>query len=146
MVTRVSAKAQFEYIADSLNTGIKNELERRGVQTTKVLRNAELEVLSGTRSGRKYTRLPNRSSVAGEPPAAQFGTLRREWNEDTLTEGNRVVSRLTSNTEYAGWLEDGTSKMKPRPYVNRIIDKAMQEIERIHGEPYSKFISIWTRR
>lgn len=146
MATRVNAKAQFEYLAESLNTGIKNELERRGVRTTKALRNAELEVLSGTRSGKKYKRLPNRSSAPGEAPATQSGTLRREWSEDTLMEGNRMVSRLTSNTEYAGYLEDGTRKMEPRPYVERIIDKAMPEIEKIHGEPYSKFISIRTRR
>lgn len=78
MVTRVSAKAQFEYIAKELDSNIRNELYKRGVKVTNALRNAEIEVLSGTRSGKKYKGLQNTSSAPGEPPAVQSGDLRED--------------------------------------------------------------------
>ena len=41
-----------------------------------------------------------------------------------------------SNAMYAGYLEDGTSKMAARPFRQPIIDKAQAEIEAIYQEPW----------
>lgn len=56
-------------------------------------------------------------SAPGEPPHKQTGFLREsvtyETDEDSLT------GRVGTNVEYGKFLELGTSKMKPRPWLRR---------------------------
>lgn len=134
------AGEQFRELAEKLDDSIKFELYQRGAQATKVLRNTELEVLSGSRGGKKYKRLPNRSSAPGEPPASQSGDLMEYWNEDTLVEGNRVISRIKSDTEYAKYLDEGTSRMAARPIKKPITEKAEPQIREIFNGPYVTFL------
>jgi len=67
------------------------------------------------KSGIKYPRLPNRSSSAGEAPADQSGALRKSvqykvWRYDLMQVGTTL--------SYGNLLENGTYKMKKRPYVS----------------------------
>ena len=132
----MGVEAEFQACAKNLNDSIKREMARNGAMATNTLRNVELEVLSKGGSGKKYKRLPNRSSAPGEAPAPQSGNLRQDWNDETLIEGNRVTSRLKSNVKYAGWLEDGTKKMAKRPFVNPIKKKAEPEVVKIFGSDF----------
>ena len=43
---------------------------------------------------------------------------------------------LESGEKYASMLENGTSKIAPRPFVDKIKEKAEPEIRKIYGEPY----------
>ena len=141
-----SAEMKFSQYAEKINDGMRKELYRRGVEITKVLRKKELEVLSGTRSGIKYKSLPNRSSAPGEAPAAQSGDLRKYWDDETIRQGNGhvsiVTSRITSLTKYAGYLNDGTHnedgsvRMAPRPFVDKITEQAEPQISKIANAPY----------
>ena len=114
--------AEFDACAKNLDEIIKREMMRKGALATNTLRNVELEVLSKGGSGRKYKRLPNRSSAPGETPAPQSGHLRQDWDDETLIEGSRVTSRIKikSNVKYAKWLEGGTKKMASRPFIDPI--------------------------
>ena len=136
----ISAGMKFAQYADRISDGMRDELYRRGVQITQVLRRTELEVLAGARNGIKYKSLPNRSSAPGEAPAAQSGKLRQEWDDITERQGNGhtsiVTSRITSTTPYAGYLEEGTESMAARPFVDKIIEKAEPEILEIARAPY----------
>ena len=132
----MGVEAEFQACAKNLNDSIKREMARKGAMATNTLRNVELEVLSKGGSGKKYKRLPNRSSAPGETPAPQSGNLRQDWNDETLIEGNRVTSRLKSNVKYARWLEDGTKKMAKRPFVNPIKKKAEPEVVKIFGSDF----------
>ena len=132
----MGVEAEFQACAKNLNDSIKREMARKGAMATNTLRNVELEVLSKGGSGKKYKRLPNRSSAPGETPAPQSGNLRQDWNDETLIEGNRVTSRLKSNVKYSGWLEDGTKKMAKRPFVNPIKKKAEPEVVKIFGSDF----------
>lgn len=132
----MGVEAEFQACAKNLNDSIKREMARKGAMATNTLRNVELEVLSKGGSGKKYKRLPNRSSAPGETPAPQSGNLRQDWNDETLIEGNRVTSRLKSNVKYDGWLEDGTKKMAKRPFVNPIKKKAEPEVVKIFGSDF----------
>lgn len=132
----MGVEAEFQACAKNLNDSIKREMARNGAMATNTLRNVELEVLSKGGSGKKYKRLPNRSSAPGETPAPQSGNLRQDWNDETLIEGNRVTSRLKSNVKYARWLEDGTKKMAKRPFVNPIKKKAEPEVVKIFGSDF----------
>lgn len=136
----ISAGMKFAQYAEKISDGMRDELYRRGVQITQVLRKTELEVLAGARNGIKYKSLPNRSSAPGEAPAAQSGKLRQEWDDITERQGNGhtsiVTSRITSTTPYAGYLEEGTERMAARSFVDKIIEKAEPEILEIARAPY----------
>lgn len=151
-----------EQVAD-----INRQAVSRGVRAVNALRNAELEVLKGQRSGKVY-RKPGtygkmskatkkllgdydhklkggqlyRASAPGEPPARRTGNLRMHWNGQVKSEnasggGVTVVAELESQEPYAAALEHGTPKMAARPYVEKIKEKAMPEIGRIYKEPYT---------
>lgn len=134
-------KAAEERIED-----IDKQVLSRVVRVTNALRNSALKVLGGTRSGRRYKRPGTmnsyyQASAPGEPPAVRTGNLRQNWNPYTAVEsggaGSTVLAGLESGEKYAGYLEKGTSKMAPRPYVDRIKEDAKPEIERIFSEPYT---------
>lgn len=95
-----------------------------------LLRNAALDVLGHDGSGRVYR--GHVASAPGEPPAPQFSSLRNNWNQQKLAQGNgggvRIILRIKSKMHYAGYLEHGTSRMLPRPYHDRIKNKAKPQI------------------
>lgn len=115
-----------------------------GVRAVNAIRNAELEVLRGKRSGRVYRKPHTKShytaSAPGEPPARRTGNLRLNWNgtvESSITgSGLRVTAVLESQERYSTYLENGTRRMAPRPFKQPISEKAMPEIERIYHEKY----------
>ena len=49
----------------------------------------------------------------------------------------KVIVALESQESYAGYLENGTSKMAPRPFVDKIKEEAMPEIRQILSGPYT---------
>lgn len=117
----------------------------RGTRAVNQLRNAELEVLRGQRSGRVYKKPHSNAtytaSAPGEPPARRTGNLRLHWNGQVKggvssgTSASMTLS-LESQEYYSGYLEDGTSRMAPRPFKDRITEKAMPQINAIFDEPY----------
>ena len=123
---------------------VNRQAVSRGIQAVNALRNAELEVLKGQRSGRVYRKPHSKAtytaSAPGEPPARRTGNLRLHWNgkvkQERTAGGITVTAELESQEPYAGLLEHGTSGMAPRPFVERIKEKAMPEIKKIYGKPY----------
>lgn len=127
-------------------SGITTELNRkvlsRGVRAVNEIRNAELEVLKGQRSGRVYRKYPYRStytaSAPGEAPARRTGNLRLHWNGTVESHktgsGFEVTAVLESQEKYSVYLEYGTRRMAPRPFHDRIIEKARPGIERIYRD------------
>lgn len=128
-------------------TNINRKVVSRGVRAVNAVRNAELEVLKGQRSGRVYRkpytkRATYTASAPGEPPARRTGNLRMHWNGQVKSEnssggGVAIIAELESQEPYAGILENGSSKMAARPFTEKIKEKAMPEIQRIYGEPYT---------
>ena len=125
---------------------INRKVVSRGVRAVNAIRNAELEVLKGQRSGRvyrkPYTKATYTASAPGEPPARRTGNLRMHWNGQVKSEsssngGVAIIAELESQEPYAGILENGSSKMAARPFTEKIKEKAMPEIQRIYGEPYT---------
>ncbi len=138
---------------------IDYQVKSRGTRAVNALRNAEKRVLQGQRSGRKY-RKPYTggkskaerkksgyrppmytASAPGEPPARRSGNLRLHWYGDVqpraTSRGTEVLAVLESGERYASALENGTSKMAPRPFVERIKAEAAPEIKKIYSEPYT---------
>lgn len=127
-------------------TNINRKVISRGVRAVNAIRNSELEVLKGQRNGKvyrkPYSRTTYTASAPGEAPARRTGNLRMHWNgqvksENTSGGGVSIVAELESQEPYAAQLENGTSKMAARPFVNKIKEGAMPEIQRIYSEPYT---------
>lgn len=84
------------------------------------------QILTGSRSGRIYSRGKNRThqaSAPGEAPVTDYGTLRNSITTEVLRGANEVRGIVTINTEYAAALELGTERMRPRPYLSRLINE-----------------------
>ena len=88
---------------------------------------AQRSILSGPKTGRKYG--VHRASAPGEAPANDTGTLVRgievrKGQEDFTYEVHSIA-------DYAGYLEYGTSRMAPRPYLQPAAKKAEPDIVKL---------------
>lgn len=96
---------------------------------------------TATISYRTYT-----ASAPGEPPAMRTGTFRASWQPKQEVTGGAdsvsVRSYIESNAKtpkghHLGTiLENGTSRMAPRPYKEKVQQKALPKIKKIFKEPY----------
>lgn len=144
MTTPKKASGRLKIAVDDTVKKVNREAASRGMRAVNAIRNAELEVLRGKRSGRVYRKPHTKShytaSAPGEPPARRTGNLRLNWNgtvESSSTgSGLRVTAVLESQERYSTYLENGTRRMAPRPFKQPISEKAMPEIERIYREKY----------
>lgn len=142
-----------------MTADINHQARSRGTRAVNELRNAEQEVLKGQRSGRKYRKPYTGSktkkerkksgykppmyiaSAPGEAPARRSGNLRLHWAGDVVArqkQGNgvEVVAVLESQEKYAYYLEEGKG-MEARPFVEKIKEKALPEIEKIYNRPFT---------
>lgn len=144
MTTPKKASGRLKIAVDDTVKKVNREAASRGMRAVNAIRNAELEVLRGKRSGRVYRKPHTKShytaSAPGEPPARRTGNLRLNWNgtvESSSTgSGLRVAAVLESQERYSTYLENGTRRIAPRPFKQPISEKAMPEIERIYHEKY----------
>ena len=127
----IDAEVAFE--VGKINRQVVGRAKRGAV----LLRNSAAQVLGQDGTGRVYGR--HRASAPGQPPAPDTGNLRRNWREESFVQSNGlgrgldVKLRIRSDVPYAKYLEFGTHKMSPRPYVERIRSKARPEIESLFG-------------
>lgn len=161
-----SAGAAVRFCVRDVVKDINRKVASRGVRAVNAIRNAELEVLKGERSGKVYhkpgthgkatkaTRALKkdyghklrggqlyRASAPGEAPANRTGNLRMHWSGDVNVKDNpsggvTVDAVLESQEEYASCLEEGKG-MEPRPFVEKIKEKAEPEIRKIYNEPFT---------
>lgn len=142
MTTPKKASGRLKIAVDDTVKKVNREAASRGTRAVNAIRNAELEVLRGKRSGRVYRKPHTKShytaSAPGEPPARRTGNLRLNWNgtveSSSAGSGLRVAAVLESQERYSTYLE--TRRMAPRPFKQPISEKAMPEIERIYHEKY----------
>lgn len=147
-------------------TELNCKVVSRGVRAVNAMRNAQLRVLSGQRSGKVYKKPGTygkaskatrkllgdyghklkggqlyRASAPGEAPARRTGNLRLHWNGEIKSErssgGVAILAVLESGERYAAALENGTPKMAARPFMEKIKAEAMPEIQKIYSEPYA---------
>ena len=140
--------SQLSIIAEKICTDIKHQMESRAVDAANELRNAELEILRGQRGGRIYgvpgTKKRYQASAPGQPPAVRTGAFRLSWKPQAYVMFGSYISRIESDLQVGtkrsytlgDLLENGTSKMAPRPHQDKILEKAEPEIMRIYARDY----------
>lgn len=102
---------------------VKSGVNMRLPRAANALRNGELTVLSGNAS----------PSPPGSPPGRVSGFLRTAWTT-YYADGEAAKFGIASAAPYSGYLEEGTSKMAARPFVDRIQQTALPEIRSIFEE------------
>lgn len=76
------------------------------------------------RSGRTYGK--HKASGPGEPPAPDTGNLKNSvW---TGVDGEKLVGNVSVGAEYGAFLEFGTAKMAPRPFMRPALSNKTDEI------------------
>ena len=105
---------------------VRKQADLRKDRGANALRNAAV---------RKVLRGPS-PSAPGSPPGSKTGALRQSITPFTTG----VSFGVSAGVEYAEYLErgthkkDGSQKMAPRPFVEKIKEEALPEINRIFGE------------
>lgn len=149
-----SVGARLQYEGKKLYRQMISRMQDYGWIGVQYLRNAELKVLSGQRSGKRYnvpgtgrikyykrqhkatvTYRKYTASAPGEPPAVRTGVFRTSWQPvvKDMPEGVRLRLNTSQNgKKYPAYLENGTKKMAPRPYAERIQQAAEPQIRKAY--------------
>ena len=84
-----------------------------------------------------YGKKGHHPSFAGNPPAPDTGTLMRSITHEVSGKGKQVVGEVGSiihNSDYPKYLEYGTSKMKPRPWLSASLIKCQSWMSNLWKE------------
>jgi HK97 gp10 family phage protein len=100
------------------------------------------DIQQGSKTGITYQKYnPKRTHTAsreGEAPATDTGELVREITTSVFTRkkggGDEVVGQIVSGAPYSKHLEFGTTKMKPRPFMQKNLEKNRKKIRAIFKE------------
>ncbi len=85
-----------------------------------------------------YGKKKHHPSYPGEAPAPDSGDLMRSVTHDVEVNGDEVTGHIGSIAKYAPYLEYGTSKMKPRPFLSTALIKCHTFISNLHREIFGK--------
>lgn len=84
-----------------------------------------------------YGKKGHHPSYVGNPPAPDTGTLMRSITHEVTGNGKQVVGEVGSiihNSDYPKYLEYGTSKMKPRPWLSASLIKCQSWMSNLWKE------------
>lgn len=105
----------------------------QGVLTKSAIRirdDAKLLIKKGPKTGRIYSRkggIQHRASAPGEAPATDHGDLIRSILFDVRYDG--LGASVGSDLPYSLFLEEGTTRIKPRPFMAPALEKNNDRIE-----------------
>jgi HK97 gp10 family phage protein len=118
------------------------EALKAGVQM--IANDAKRSVARGPKTGNIYThyfrtgpnggvfpvekRVPHQASAPGEAPATDTGRLLNSIVADAEFVGNEITGYVRADVEYARFLEYGTRKILPRPFLIPAIERNAKRI------------------
>jgi HK97 gp10 family phage protein len=115
---------------------LRPAMARGVVKGVELIRNAAINsIQQGGKTGRTYRRrgVVHRASAPGEAPASDTGRLVNSIT--TSYDLEQLSGTVQAGTEYAPWLEFGTAKMEPRPFMRpALMENAEAVLESIANE------------
>lgn len=88
-----------------------------------------------------YGRRKHHPSLPNNPPAVDMGTMIISITHSIEIEGGEgvgYVGSILKKPEYPAYLEFGTSKMKPRPWLKPAVEKSMDFMNKLFKELFKK--------
>jgi HK97 gp10 family phage protein len=118
----VSAKVELK-INEAMIRALFNDADKVVVDSANSLaKEMKKRIKTGAKSGKQYGN--HTASAPGQSPANWTGELVNSIS--AINEGKK--SRVVVNAKYAEFLELGTSKMRPRPFILPSIQKIKKQL------------------
>lgn len=128
--TGLAIQAALEIIGGKLERYAKQELTASGAVDTGLLRNSVTYVVSGG-SPSIQTYHADRGSSGKTAGSKSTGSVRIGRYRGTMGSPDENAVYVGTNVEYAPYIEFGTSRMKPRPYLRPAVQNHLQEFKQI---------------
>lgn len=131
----VSVEEFIQILADKKGR-VETEMEKALAQSCALIQREAMESMRDTAIdfSKSYymhnKQIAHHPSLAFNPPAVDTGTLRRSITYTVDGTKGEVGSTL-KNPPYGAYLEYGTSRMKPRPWLKPATDKNRGEIQKL---------------
>jgi hypothetical protein len=134
-MTPEQAKADMEKQIAAAQKAFTEKAERVGLNKVAFITNAALRVEGNAKRAMQdatvdtsisYGKRKHHPSVPGSAPASDSGDMIRSITHTVAIDGESIRARVGStmrNPDYPKFLEDGTSKMAPRPWLLPSFDK-----------------------
>ena len=115
------------------------QTKRKMNRSVDIVRNHVVESIQrGAKTGETYElynpRRTHTASAPGQPPATDTGFLVSNVSTKVKTQGKKVIGQIVSSAPYSVHLEFGTTKMRPRPFMQPALQKNKRKIQKIFGE------------
>lgn len=89
----------------------------------------KMAIMDTRKTGRIYRfgKVIHQASAPGEPPATDTGNLVNSINSEKV---RQMLHRVNVHAEYGPYLEYGTSRMSPRPFLNPAFEDEREAFKR----------------
>lgn len=114
----------------SLPASLNREADGLCGQTAKAIEGiAKAKIMAGNKTGRIYRigKVEHQASAPGEPPATDTGALVNSIGSERV---KPMLHRVNVHAEYAAYLEYGTSRMAPRPFLQPSFEEQRDDFKR----------------
>lgn len=113
-----------------------------------VLNDANRSIANGPKTGRVYARgnIQHQASAPGEPPATDTGRLIASGRSTAEIRGDTARGLVEYTADYAAYLEFGTRKMSPRPYLIPAIERNRARIAQLISQALATASSQFVRK
>jgi HK97 gp10 family phage protein len=135
---KAEMKRRSELIQDNLGRAVVNSCQLVENTAKKGMTNTQIDGSKSYKVGKNRYHGP---SVEFDYPAVDTGALRRSVTHDVSAHGlggeNYLQGRIGSQLKYASYLETGTSRMSPRPWLKPSIANNREKIHSILSKAVS---------
>lgn len=129
MAKKVTPRQFNELLQKKTNEVIKNKIPNAIKLCCEQVRSTMLDDMEKTPvnsdvSYYNYNKsVPHHPSLPGNPPAPDSGNLRKSIHYTVEGSGKDTVGRVGTDVKYGKYLEFGTSRIAPRPWIKPSLDK-----------------------
>jgi HK97 gp10 family phage protein len=121
-----STTIRIEWRGDQALQAVQQAASRGVLKACHLLRNEALDlILREQKSGRRYGN--HQASAPGEAPASDTGRL----VQSIRVEHKGLRGSVIVGADYGAFLERGTSRMRPRPFMVRAMKNSTKKIEAV---------------